>query len=157
MPEELDRATAAALARLAESWLSLGAKLDVPGMVLSVLAVAILLLKETSLTVLIGLVCVIVFGVLGKYFAMRVAFDRRLFCYWADRWESDASADPGADMARLDDALSTAGLRNSRPGSSRSLQSRQQGAFRLFRNQVILFLLQCIALLMSAVAVHWAL
>lgn len=155
MPEKHDREAAAALARLAESWLALGATLDLSGMMLSIFALAILLLMEVSLPVLGGLACAVVFGIVGKYYALRVAFDRRLFLHWAERWENNAAADPGEDMARLDEALSTAGLRDSPQGPLRGLQSRQQGAFRLFRNQAAVFLLQCLVLLASAVAAHW--
>lgn len=154
MSEILDRKIAAMHARLAEAWLALGAKLEMPAMALTVLASAILLWKPTSLAVLASLVCVIALGVLGQYFAMRVAFDCKLFLQWADRWESDAVADPVADMAILDAALASAGLRDS-ASPSRSLQSRQHGAFGLFRKQAITFLLQCVALLLSVAFVHW--
>ena len=157
MPEKLDREAAAAMARLTELWLSQGAKLEISGMLLFALALAIMLLNETSLPVMTGLACAFTFGIAGQYFAMRVAFDRRLFLHWAERWERNTSADPDEDMARLDDALSSAGLRKSSQGSLRDLQSRQQGAFRLFRNQAIVFLLQCITLIVSAATVHWVL
>ncbi len=154
MLEQPDRESAAALARLTESWLGLGAKLELPGMALTLLALAVLLLNEVSLPILTGLTCAVMLGILGKYYALRVALDRRLFLHWAERWESNA-ANPGADMARLDTALSASGLRDSPPEMLRSLQCRQRGAFGLFRNQVIVFLLQCFALLMSGMATHW--
>lgn len=155
MPETHDREVAAALARLAESWLALGVRLELPGMTLTVLALAILLLKAVSFLTLTCLVFVIVFGIAGKYYALRVALDRTLFLHWAERWENNTPSNPEEDMKRLDAALSSTGLRVSPPGPLRSLQSRQQGAFGLFRNQAILFLLQCSALLISAVAAQW--
>lgn len=155
MPDENNRKEAAALARLSESWLTLGAKLDTFGMALTTLALAILFLKGTTFPVLAGLVCAVVLGILGKYLALRVALDRRLFLLWAVRWESSATGDPDEDIASLDAALVTSGLRIPSPGPLRSLQDRQRGAFGLFRNQAFVFLLQCAILLASAVAAQW--
>lgn len=152
MPDTHDREVAAALARLTESWLSLGVKLELPGTALTVLALAVLLLKAVPSLTLICLVFAIASGIAGKYYALRVALDRTLFLHWAERWENNTASNPEDDMKKLDAALSSTGLRIFPPGPMRSLRSRQQGAFGLFRNQGILFLLQCLALLISAIA-----
>ncbi len=156
MPERRAREEAAALARLTEAWLGLGAALDLASLGMTALAFAGLLFLKYPLVVRVGLTCVIALGALQKYFALRVALDRHLFSHWADRWQN-ADADPEQDMGRLDAALQSAGgNRNHRAQPARSLDDRQRGALRLFRTQVLLFLLQGLLLLATALTAGWA-
>ncbi len=152
MPDKREREDAAALARLTEAWLGLGAALDVASLGMAALAFAGLLFAKYTLVVRVGLACVIALGALQKYYALRVALDQRLFSQWAARWQN-ADADPEQDMERLDGVLQSVGkIRDNREPSARSLADRQRGALRLFRTQVFLFLLQGVFLLATALA-----
>jgi hypothetical protein len=154
MTEAHGRLDSATLARLTEAWLALGVMLDLSSLALSVLAMVTLLLGHTALLMQIGLICTVALGVLEKYFALRVAFDRRLFLHWAERWENFSDAKPEEDMARLDAALAVSGIRKQPILIPRELIDRQRGAFRLFRYQFITLLAQGVAILATALIAH---
>lgn len=146
MTEDL-RLDSATRARLTEAWLALGASLDLTSLAITMLAMAALLFGLEGSFAQVALLFAVVLGLLEKYYALRVAFDRRLFLHWAERWESLPEAKPEEDMARLDAALASAGMRKQPEQNIRDLADRQRGAFRLFRLQALALSAQGVTLL----------
>lgn len=152
MPESADRDHAATRARAVASGLALGRSVDTWSLVLTALALACALelaLQAASLP-LACLLVVAVAGGLQKALALRVAFDAALFRAWAERWSVAAAGDarPGAvtaiqaDLLALDQALAAMGLRRDQSDSVRDLDSRVDGARKLFGRQLMALAIQ---------------
>lgn len=153
MPEAATSRQAAAQAGLAARWLALGANLDLASLGLTLLALATLLWAEPPGSVRPILLLTVLAGLVEKFFALRVTFDRGIFADWSRRWESAQTGTPDDDLSAFDAALATTGLRRSAVGG-RPLADRIRGAFRLLTYQAILFIMQAIALLAATLCRH---
>ncbi len=143
-PAEIAATTAALLA--------LGDKIERISLLLS--AVALLALVTTLLAIAprLCLFLALAAGLGEHFFALRTAFDYRIFTTWAQRWQTP-SADQAADMAAFDASLATLGLGTVNTAPPRSLAERLAGARRLLRCQGLCWLLQLYAWLSAALIV----
>ncbi|MCX8581395.1 MULTISPECIES: hypothetical protein [unclassified Gilliamella] len=116
-------------------YLSISRQIDIYSMLLSVLGafVALISFGEGALTIF----CLIIFllGLVSKYYAIRVAFDKKLFEYLANH--SDHLQN---ELLAMDKALINLKLINA--PTLRTVDDRQKGVLSLLRFQIILFLLQ---------------
>lgn len=117
-------------------FLSISKHIDLFSMLLTILAaiVALIHISLTSLTIC----CLIIFilGLMSKYYAIRIDFDRKLFEYLSEHVDHLPE-----ELLAMDKAL--ANLQLIKPHqSSRTLSERQKGILSLFKRQVVLFLLQ---------------
>lgn len=164
MTESADRDGAATRARVAASGLALGRSVDMWSLVLTALALACALglaLQAASVP-LTCLLVVVAAGGVQKAFALRVAFDEALFREWAERWSVAAAADDRAqaatairsDLLALDQALAAMGLRRGQPDSVRDLDSRIDGARKLFGRQLMALATQAAAWILAILALR---
>lgn len=117
-------------------FLSISKHIDLFSILLTILA-AIVALIHVSLT-LLTISCLIIFilGLMSKYYAIRIDFDRKLFEYLSEHVDHLPE-----ELLAMDIAL--ANLQLIKPHqSSRTLSERQKGILSLFKRQVVLFLLQ---------------
>lgn len=117
-------------------FLSLSKQIDLFSMLLTILAaiVALIHISLTSLTIC----CLIIFilGLMSKYYAIRIDFDKKLFEYLSEHVDHLPE-----ELLAMDKAL--ANLQLIKPHqSSRTVTERQKGILSLFKRQVVLFLLQ---------------
>ena len=117
-------------------FLSISKHIDLFSILLTILAaiVALIHISLTSLTIC----CLIIFilGLMSKYYAIRIDFDRKLFEYLSEHVDHLPE-----ELLAMDIAL--ANLQLIKPHqSSRTLSERQKGILSLFKRQVVLFLLQ---------------
>lgn len=164
MTESADRDGAATRARVVASGLALGRSVDTWSLVLTALALAGALglaLQAAS----VPLTCLLVVAAAGgvqKAFALRVAFDEALFRAWAERWSVAAAADDRAqaatairsDLLALDQALAAMGLHRGQPDSVRDLDSRIDGARKLFGRQLMALATQAAAWILAILALR---
>ena len=159
MTESADRDGAATRARVIASGLALGRSVDTWSLVLSAMALACALglaLQAASLP-LGCLLVVVAAGGVQKAFALRVAFDEA-----AERWSVAAAADNRAqaatairsDLLALDQALAAMGLRRGQPDSVRDLDSRIDGARKLFGRQLMALAIQGASWLLAILALQ---
>lgn len=154
MPESTQPPNAAIQARLAAHWLALGSSIDIASLALTILAAAALLGLDFALVVHAILLLSVMAGLAEKFFALRVAFDQRIFCDWARRWEMADGISPVADLAAFDTALAAAGLRSADNPGSRPLHERIRGAIKLLTYQAALFIIQSLAILAAILCRH---
>ena len=117
-------------------FLSISKHIDLFSILLTILAaiVALIHISLTSLTIS----CLIIFilGLMSKYYAIRIDFDRKLFVYLSEHVDHLPE-----ELLAMDKAL--ANLQLIKPHqSSRTIAERQKGILSLFKKQIILFLLQ---------------
>ena len=117
-------------------FLSISKQINLFSMLLTTLA-AFVALIHISLT-LLTICCLIIFilGLMSKYYAIRIDFDRKLFVYLSEHVDHLPE-----ELSAMDKAL--ANLQLIKPHqSSRTVAERQKGILSLFKKQIILFLLQ---------------
>ncbi|MDP1610219.1 MAG: hypothetical protein Q8M11_04130 [Sulfuritalea sp.] len=164
MTDPLDRVGAATRARVAACGLALGRSVDTWSLVLTALALACALGLALQAAP-VPLSCLLFSAGAGgvqKAYALRVAFDEALFRFWAERWSVNAaSGDPAvvatpisADLLALDQALVAMRLRNCHGESVRDLDSRIEGARKLFGRQLIALGAQAAAWLLAVLALQ---
>ena len=117
-------------------FLSISKHIDLFSILLTILAaiVALIHISLTSLTIS----CLIIFilGLMSKYYAIRIDFDRKLFVYLSEHVDHLPE-----ELLAMDKALVNLQLIKSHQ-SSRTVAERQKGILSLFKRQVVLFLLQ---------------
>ncbi|WP_459745853.1 hypothetical protein [Pseudomonas sp. 3A(2025)] len=113
------------------------------GLTLVSLAAGLIRLWITSgsLSFVLPVVCVVILGLIEKYYALRVAFDADLF----QRLGNDARP-LSENTQALDQALSALGLQPA-DKAGRPWAVRSQGALRLLRQQLLFVALQVVVLL----------
>lgn len=153
MPEPSPHRGLAARARLTAGWLALGAGVDLASLALTLLAFAALLWLDAGPAVRIALLSAVTTGFAEKLFALRVAFDRRIFDGWSRRWEA-AEATPADDLAAFDAALAATGLRTAAKTGGRGVDERIRGAMKLLTYQAGLFIIQALALIAAVICRH---
>lgn len=165
MTDPLDWARAATRARVAACGLALGRSVDTWSLVLTALAVACALglALQAALVPLASLLFSAAAGGVQKAYALRVAFDEALFRFWAERWSVNAASGDSAvvaipirtDLLALDQALAAMGLGRCQTDSVRDLDSRIDGARKLFGRQLIAFVAQAAAWILAVLALQF--
>ena len=155
MPEKHSFPQAISDARTMQAALSLGRRLDLWSLLLALLALASLFSLPMTGPQRIGLLISLLTAGVQKYFALRTAFDEKLFRNLARQWADEMSrenASPLAGLARLDQSL--ARCMQCPPGDDnvRDLSSRLHGASSLIKKQAAAFFLQFASLLAAAAA-----
>jgi hypothetical protein len=137
--------TSAARAVLAVGLASASRTLDGWSRLFAGLALLGLMLPAPSVPFWKPLLCFILLAGLGQlYYATRIAFDRPILAFWAERWH-DAITQPDTDLAAFDLALEELGLRKMQH-KTRDLTERLFGLRRLERYQSGLLALQALAI-----------
>lgn len=133
------------LAQITAAWLSSSRMIDCTSLTLTLLAACGIFWGATASFAQFVFPLVILLGIVEKVYAVRVAFDQRLFARWASQWESSAAVDLDAELALFDEALTEMGLRQG-GATGRNYHDRIRGACTLFRRQA-----WCLALQFAAV------
>ena len=124
-------------------FLSISKQINLFSMLLTTLA-AFVALIHISLT-LLTICCLIIFilGLMSKYYAIRIDFDKKLFEYLSEHVDHLSE-----ELLAMDKAL--ANLQLIKPHqSSRTITERKKGILSLFKKQIVLFSLQiCLVVFM---------
>lgn len=133
------------------SLLALSKPLDVFSTLLTMLALTIgLLTSQIDLSLLVSMDCLVVFmiGLVEKYYALRIAFDKKLFAYLAKH-----SQQLPEQLKQLDHTLANLNLIKVIPSPTRPMTERQKGTMKILKKQSIMLGLQIIALI-AVIIVH---
>lgn len=137
-------------AGLTALWLEAGRSLDRLSMALTLLALAAALWSGGNGLAQLILLLAVVLGGLEKIYAVRVAFDQRIFAAWAGQWPATESFEPDVALAEFDRMLLRMHLRSASGPAARGLDDRIAGACALLRKQGICLVLQFCAVLGAA-------
>ncbi len=149
----MDEASACQRAELTALWLAGGKGIDRLSMLLTLLALAVACTGGRDVPVQLALLSAALLGAVEKLYAVRVAFDRRVFASWGAHWRGMEPCDPQPLLAEFDQALVSMRLRSAAQRASRPLDERLAGACALFRKQAICLGAQFCAVL-TAACVH---
>ncbi|OCG37994.1 hypothetical protein A9G29_01250 [Gilliamella sp. Fer2-1] len=83
-----------------------------------------------------------IMGIVGIYYALRIKFDKKLFDYLATSNECLINT-----LIDLDNALMDFHLIKSKPLVTRTITERQQGTLKLFKQQIIMLVIQIMLLI----------
>ena len=124
-------------------FLSLSKHIDIFSMLLSLLVVFVALLSSWAIPLTIICLMIFILGLISKYYAIRIDFDKKLFEYLSEHVDHLSE-----ELLAIDKAL--ANLQLIKPHqSSRTITERQKGILSLFKKQIVLFLLQiCLVVFM---------
>ena len=86
-------------------------------------------------------------GLFSQYYALRIAFDKKLFDYLATKHDQLPKV-----LNELDDALLQLNLIKSKQQPLRSIEDRQKGTLKLFKKQIVLISIQ---LILAIATVIW--
>ena len=117
-------------------FLSISKQIDLFSMLLSLLVVFVALLSSWAIPLTIICLMIFILGLMSKYYAIRIDFDRKLFVYLSEHVDHLPE-----ELLAMDKALANLQLIKSHQ-SSRTVAERQKGILSLFKKQMILFLLQ---------------
>ena len=155
MPEHATLPQTANAARTMQAALSLGRRLDLWSLPLSLLALACLFILPLAWLPRTALLVSLLAAGVQKYFALRVAFDERLFRALAKQWAGKTPPEDAStltELARLDQSLARCRQCPPKADKVRDLNSRLLGASRLLKEQVLAFSVQFASLLAAAAA-----
>lgn len=133
------------------SFLLISQRLDILSLSLSLMALFFWLLASWSIGNLYVIIfCLITFfiGLISKYYALRIAFDRKLFEYLATQSDRLPEA-----ITELDDALGQLNLIKANQQNVRSIDERENGTMKLFKKQIACIILQLGLLIALALGV----
>ena len=117
-------------------FLSISKHIDLFSILLTILAAIVALIHVSLTSLTISCLIIFILGLMSKYYAIRIDFDRKLFEYLSEHVDHLPE-----ELLAMDIAL--ANLQLIKPHqSSRTLSERQKGILSLFKRQVVLFLLQ---------------
>lgn len=133
-------------AGLTAAWLEGGKQLDSLSNLLTLLALAAAFWGGLAPPVQFALLFGVALGVVEKTYAIRVAFDQRVFASWAAQWQATENADPDAALTEFDQALGRMHLRSATGQATRCLDERIAGACALLRKQATCLVLQLFAM-----------
>ncbi|MCX8602184.1 MULTISPECIES: hypothetical protein [unclassified Gilliamella] len=122
------------------SFLLISQRLDILSLSLSLMALFFWLLASWSIgNLYVIILCLITFfiGLISKYYALRIAFDRKLFEYLASQSDRLPEA-----ITELDDALGQLNLIKANQQNVRSIHERENGTMKLFKKQIAYIILQ---------------
>lgn len=142
-----DRAEQNMAAGVTAHFLESGRLLDRSSLGMSLLALGLLFWCEPRAFTHAALYCSIMLGVLEKIFALRVAFDQRIFSDWS-QIGSDGPSPAESLLPAFDKALVSASLCKPATGC-RPVAERIHGALRLLKTQAVLHFLQLTAILVA--------
>lgn len=137
-------------AGLTALWLDGGRSLDRLSLALTLLALAAALWSTGDGLAQFILLLGVALGGLEKNYALRVAFDQRIFAAWSEQWPATASFEPDAALAEFDRTLGRMHRRPATAQATRGLDERIAGACALLRKQGICLACQFFALLSAA-------
>lgn len=137
-------------AGLTAAWLEGGKELDGLSKLLTLLALATAFWGGLAPPVQFALLLGVTLGAVEKTYAVRVAFDQRVFASWATQWQVTERADPDAALTEFDQTLGRMHLRSATGQATRGLDERIAGACALLRKQVTCLVLQFFAMLAAA-------
>lgn len=137
-------------AGLTALWLEAGRSLDCLSMALTLLALAAALWSGGNGLAQFILLLGVLSGGLEKIYALRVAFDQRIFSAWAGQWPAAADFDPDVALAEFDQALGRMHRHSSTAPATRGLDERIAGACALLRKQGGCLACQFLVLLAAA-------
>ena len=86
-------------------------------------------------------------GLISQYYALRIAFDKKLFDYLATKYDQFPDV-----LDELDNALLQLNLIKSKQQPLRSIEDRQKGTLKLFKKQIVLISVQ---LILAIATVIW--
>ena len=155
MPENHPFPQAVNDARTMQAALSLGRRLDLWSLLLALLALASLFNLPMTGLQRIGLLISLLTAGVQKYFALRTAFDEKLFCNLARQWAGKTPAEDAStltELARLDQSLAQCLQCPPKDDKVRDLSSRLHGASCLIKRQTAAFFLQFASMLAAAAA-----
>lgn len=118
-------------------FLSLSKHIDIFSMLLSLLVVFVALLSSCAISLTIVYLVIFILGLISKYYAIRIEFDRKLFKHLTNH--VDYLHD---ELLAMDRALANLKLIKPSQFTSRTIADRQKGVLSLFKRQLILFLAQ---------------
>ena len=119
------------------SFLSLSKQIDIFSMLLSLLVVFVALLSSSAIPLTIICLMIFILGLISKYYAIRIEFDRKLFKHLTNH--VDHLHD---ELLAMDRALANLKLIKPSQFTSRTIADRQKGVLSLLKKQIILFLAQ---------------
>lgn len=137
-------------AGLTALWLDGGRSLDQLSLALTLLALAAALWSAGDGLAQFILLLGVALGGLEKIYALRVAFDQRIFAAWSEQWPATANFEPDAALAEFDRTLGRMHLRPATAAAARGLDERITGACALLRKQGICLACQFFVLLAAA-------
>ncbi|HXE38908.1 MAG TPA: hypothetical protein VN639_10555 [Azonexus sp.] len=137
-------------AGLTARWLDGGKSLDRLSMALTLLALAAALWSGGNGLAQFILLLGVVLGGLEKIYALRVAFDQRIFAAWCEQWPATESFEPDAALAEFDRMLVRMQLRPAPAKATGGLDERIAGACALLRKQGLCLACQFCVLLAAA-------
>ncbi|WP_265946622.1 hypothetical protein [Dechloromonas sp. A34] len=137
-------------ASLTALWLDGGRSLDRLSTALTLLALAAALWSGGNGVAQFILLLGVFLGGLENIYALRVAFDQRIFAAWAGQWPVTESFAPDVALAEFDQALLRMHLRPATALAARSLDERIAGACALLRKQGLCLACQFFVLLTAA-------
>ncbi len=139
-------------ANLAVAWLASGKLLDRLSTTLTLLCLALALWQKNELPIHAGLLIATILGIIEKYYAIRVGFDRRIFTDWVKQWTDSRGPAAEQTMREFDEVMMKIGLRCRPTGPQRSLEERIAGSLGLLRKQAFCLSLQCASLVGAMLA-----
>ena len=85
-------------------------------------------------------------GLISQYYALRIAFDKKLFDYLATKYDQFPDV-----LDELDNALLQLNLKKSKQQPLRSIEDRQKGTLKLFKKQIFLISMQLILAIVTVI------
>lgn len=85
-------------------------------------------------------------GLISQYYAIRIAFDKKLFDYLATKYDQFPDV-----LDELDNALLQLNLKKSKQQPLRSIEDRQKGTLKLFKKQIFLISMQLILAIVTVI------
>lgn len=126
------------------SLLIISRQLDIMSLMFTMIGLSFALiasLSASSAILIVGYVACFLIGLFSKYYALRIAFDKKLFDYLATKFDQLPNT-----LKELDDTLIQLNLIKSKTQPSRSITDRQMGTLILLKKQIITLVIQTILL-----------
>ncbi len=126
------------------SLLIISRQLDIMSLMFTMIGLSFALiasLSASSAMLIVGYVACFLIGLFSKYYALRIAFDKKLFDYLATKFDQLPNT-----LKELDDTLIQLKLIKSKIQPSRSITDRQMGILILLKKQIITLVIQTILL-----------
>lgn len=126
------------------SLLIISRQLDIMSLMFTMIGLSFALiasLSASSAILIIGYVACFLIGLFSKYYALRIAFDKKLFDYLATKFDQLPNT-----LKELDDTLIQLKLIKSQTQATRSITDRQMGTLILLKKQIITLVIQTILL-----------
>lgn len=126
------------------SLLIISRQLDIMSLMFTMIGLSFALiasLSASSAILIVSYVACFLIGLFSKYYALRIAFDKKLFDYLATKFDQLPNT-----LKELDDTLIQLKLIKSKIQPSRSITDRQMGTLKLLKKQITTLVIQTILL-----------